>query len=580
MWNERQQAYANSRSKAEDPDDPLVWGLTHHIDPQDQRKQQSEEGDPLFSSARRRRSGDDDDGGGESQNGSMGGLLAVVKMALPLVLLFLIVALLSKYSGYLFQFLSTPGGDSATETHEDVVPGARYCLRKMSGEMNVTTGNHSDLPKGAYTVYANFRTTKAEQMVATWGDSCAQLLLNDAGRLEYRTRSSRHSNYSTIADRVMVVTDGFWHQVAVVTHKSGQGYMYLDGTLVAHGTLAEDPFGCAGLEEVHFEGSIESLRIFREPFTDHRIGLILEAEHVCDYLFFTTTTTATTSTSTYTSTTSMTSTTTRPWSNASELPVVVVHTPPPLPTSTATATITSTATATVTFTSTSTSTGTTTATTTATRTSTSTATTTTTTRTSTSTLTTMPRAGYLSSGVRTDSGFLEFVGAALPADGEGFTVIANIHSIQNQRRQEIISWGTADKEDGCVSLHLSRTGNLEYSELAAGSSAWTTVVAEPDASLADADWHTVAVSRSPTGITYLYVDAKPVGEGMILVPRPSNLDSLGRAAGTCGGEPSETAFDGSITGVNVFHSALTQWQLEEIKVQQTVPGRRLRHGGG
>lgn len=134
---------------------------------------------------------------------------------------------------------------------------------------------------------------------------------------------------------------------------------------------------------------------------------------------------------------------------------------------------------------------------------------------------------------------------------------------------DLLSWGTMDAKQGCVSLRLSATGNLEYGEMPAKDSgseqAWKFIFAEPALKLDDGGWHHITIARSEFGIVYMYSDAVPVGQDIMPGPLPSKGLPHAETAMTCPYEPGyPRPFRGVIGGFRLYDVALSAPQVMAI----------------
>lgn len=166
------------------------------------------------------------------------------------------------------------------------------------------------------------------------------------------------------------------------------------------------------------------------------------------------------------------------------------------------------------------------------------------------------------------AGVASFPKADLPESTKGLTVLSWIKAKEPGKYQEILSWGTADKTKGCVSLHITADGGLEYGELPATGSMqvgkWANITADlTGIHLFSNKWHSIAVSRSPLAVAYLYMDGRKVGQGILQAPRPSQGLGDAKAARTCGPTSSvgDSKFEGEIRGLRIYERALTTEQV-------------------
>merc|ERR1712216_774845 len=110
------------------------------------------------------------------------------------------------------------------------------------------------LPRAPLTLVVRMKLSpiREYQTFIGWGvgDSTplgAEIRLSPEGNLEYGELS--YEAYSTVvADqaKALNLTDGSWHSVAVVRKRGGETTLYVNGSLVANGTMpAETPGGLA-----------------------------------------------------------------------------------------------------------------------------------------------------------------------------------------------------------------------------------------------------------------------------------------------------------------------------------------------
>jgi hypothetical protein len=152
---------------------------------------------------------------------------------------------------------------------------------------------------------------------------------------------------------------------------------------------------------------------------------------------------------------------------------------------------------------------------------------------------------------------VEFEGVLPDATG---TVMARIRSSATGY-QEIVSWDASDGGSSSTQFRLTPTGNLEYGEF---GKVWTRVVANPTLNLADGQWHRVSVVRNDWGLVYLFADGRLAGEGIVPPRIPKELEAKARTARVAHGRKPIYIFDGDVTDVRIFSTALSPEHLDRI----------------
>jgi hypothetical protein len=143
---------------------------------------------------------------------------------------------------------------------------------------------------------------------------------------------------------------------------------------------------------------------------------------------------------------------------------------------------------------------------------------------------------------------------AEPMEGVGpdleppFSITARLRT-DAKGAQYVISWGPSR------SIKLGPSSQLMYSECCNAGMAEELVASD---SLADGDWHDIAVTRESDGQTILYVDGEQVSTGKIaFLPQsvPQEYQSC-RSSQKCVG-----AFNGDVISIRFFDTALSSAQV-------------------
>jgi len=458
------------------------------------------------------------------------------------------------------------------------LPDSQSCFTERPGQENKDGTFAVDVERGfTATGRINASTSTRQRVLTSWGEDglCVQLLISQDCRLEYRELlhsepESRGHGFMNLEDPYLNICDQKWHTFGVVREDAGTTTLFVDGFPIhtiefkpelpstCHGTLQQH------LGEFDVSMEVDSLCIFDHALTRHHVVVAQQTQH-----FLTSRTTTTTSiTVTRTATSTATTTTGRkvtlppgPTFTSSTSTVTTVTTSSSTVTSTS---ITATSSTSTTHTATSTSTLTTTSITTTTR------TTTTKTMTFTTTPLDVPMPVQSGGGERTD-GHVTFAAALLKYIDKEMSITIVFEAQSEGVYTSILSWGTEDAKQGCVSLRLDRDGNLEYGELPAegteGSGmqrVWTFAKADPPLKLDDGKWHRATIARNQFGIVYMYADAVPVGQDIMpsVQPKP---DGAAQNKQTCEEEPGNPRpFVGVIGGFRFYSTALSAPQVMQL----------------